>query len=78
MTEVERATRNLVRASKQDRKPMRSRAEVVAWKISLRLAAIPALTHRLDGGALDEAKKVIQSELEIAFTMGGPPPEDGK
>jgi hypothetical protein len=62
----------------QGRKPMRSRAEILAWRISLRLAAIPALAHRLEGGALDEAKEVIQSELETAFTMGGPPPEDGK
>jgi hypothetical protein len=54
---------------------MRNRAEVVAWRCSLRLAAIPQLAERLDGAVLDEARAVIEAELDLAFEMGGQPPE---
>jgi len=54
---------------------MRSRAEVVAWKCSLRLASIPALSGRLSGAALEEAKDAIEAELALAFHWGGSPKE---
>jgi len=80
MTEVERPTRNLVRASKQDRRPLKTRGEVIAFRCSLRVASIPELSGRLNGALLDQIKGIVASEVDMAlgFRMGGPPPEDGR
>jgi hypothetical protein len=58
----------------QDGRPkMRTRAEVIAWRCSLRIAAIPEISDRLNGSALDEVKQAIEAELDLAFKMGGEP-----
>jgi hypothetical protein len=62
---------HLVYPSRDNRRTMTTRAEVVAFKIVSRLAAIPGLCDRLDGAALDEARLVTAAELEKAFEIGG-------
>jgi hypothetical protein len=62
--------------STDGRKTMTSRAQLIAWRIVLRLAAIPVLSERLDGSVLDQARAVVACELEHAFRAGGYPPEE--
>lgn len=68
--------RGCVRPSLDGRKVLTTRAGVIAWRCTLRVAAIPEISAHLDGRALDEVKAVIEAELDFAFTMGGVPPKE--
>jgi hypothetical protein len=68
--------RGCVRPSLDGREVQKTRAAVIAWRASLRVAAIPEISDRLSGAAIDEVKKVIEAELDNAFRWGGPPPEE--
>ena len=67
---------DFLRPSQQGREALKTRAAVIAFRCSLRIAALSVLDH-LDGHALDEIKETVEGELEHAFKMGGePPPEE--
>jgi hypothetical protein len=69
---------HLARPALDGRKPLHTRGEVIAFRCSLRLASIPALSHRLSGAVLDEIRNIVAAEVDVALGLRQADADSGK